>query len=94
MKFRKNAKMMMYGALALSLTISFTSCKEDDDVVKSQKTYIYTSNNADGNINYYDVTDLSNVIATNIVTPSELQMAYFMTLHLMLSFKLPGQRLA
>ena len=70
MKFRKNAKMMMYGALALSLTASVTSCKEDDDVVKSQKTYIYTSNNADGNINYYDVTDLSNVIATNIVTPS------------------------
>ncbi|AEH02475.1 hypothetical protein [Lacinutrix sp. 5H-3-7-4] len=61
--------------IALSI-ITFNSCSDDDDnnnieiPVDTQSTRLYTSNNADGNITYYDVTNLSNVSATTLVTAS------------------------
>lgn len=61
--------------IALSI-ITFNSCSDDDDnnnvnpPTNTESTRLYTSNNADGNITYYDVTDLSNVSATTLVTAS------------------------
>ena len=64
------------GLMAFS-TILFNSCSDDDnnDVMNSDpvvvsSTKLYTSNNSDGNVTIYDVSDMSNVQTTTLVTSS------------------------
>ncbi|WP_241489680.1 hypothetical protein [Lacinutrix algicola] len=54
----------------------FTSCSNDDDTGSTgnpsltSSTRLYTSNNTDGNITYYDLTDMSNITTTSLITTS------------------------
>jgi len=61
--------------------LTFTSCSNDDDngtpvgggggtPVDPPVTRLYATNNADGNISYYDVLDVSDVSTTTLVTSS------------------------
>ena len=65
----------LFSLFALT-SIAFTSCSDDDDNngntgnEATVSTRLYTSNNADGNITYYDVTDMSNITATSLITAS------------------------
>ena len=66
----------LFSTLALT-SIAFTSCSDDDDnnIVNPDNettvsTRLYTSNNADGNITYYDVTDMASISATTLITGS------------------------
>lgn len=72
MKTLKNS-IKLFSLLTLS-TFALTSCSDDDDNTMQEQptvsTKLYTSNNADGNITYYDVTDTSNITATTLVTTS------------------------
>ncbi|WP_452222802.1 hypothetical protein [Lacinutrix chionoecetis] len=67
----------LFSILALS-SITFTSCSSDDDnggnndTPQTASTRLYTSNNANGNITIYDVTDLSNVTGTTLITTSTM----------------------
>ena len=70
---KKSIKLFSLFALT---SIAFTSCSDDDDNngntgnEATVSTRLYTSNNADGNITYYDVTDMSNITATSLITAS------------------------
>jgi len=71
-KFKKSIQLFSLFALT---AIVFTSCSNDDDNNANQNdnttsTRLYTSNNANGNITVYDVTDASNITATTLVTTS------------------------
>ncbi|MHA7059506.1 hypothetical protein ACWGOQ_0019935 [Aquimarina sp. M1] len=73
MKNIKNIKRFaLLGALAVSGIL--VSCSDDDDnggtIESGTTTRLYTSNNANGNITYYDLTDMANVQATTLVTAS------------------------
>ncbi|KJD32835.1 hypothetical protein PK35_07590 [Tamlana nanhaiensis] len=60
-------------ALTLIFSIIFMSCENDDNNTSNEtmtSTYLYTSNNANGNITYYNVGDMSNVMMTTLVTSS------------------------
>lgn len=70
----------LLSVIALS-AIAFTSCSSDDDNAvpigggdstpeTPSVTRLYATNNADGNISYYNVSNVSNVSTTNLVTTS------------------------
>ena len=62
--------------LSLLITASFVSCSDDDNDQMggndgpSTSVNLYTSNNADGNITIYDVTDQSSVTSKILITTS------------------------
>lgn len=71
---KKSIKLCSLFALG---ALTFTSCSNDDDNTGSTgnpspttSTRLYTSNNADGNITFYDVTDMSNITTTSLITAS------------------------
>jgi len=75
MKTLKNS-IKLFSLFALT-SITFTACSDDDDNNTNEdqnpttvSKRLYTSNNADGNITYYDVTDMSNITATTLITTS------------------------
>lgn len=49
--------------------MAFTSCSDDDDPIIIQTKVLFTSNNADGNVTMYTVTDLDNVNKATLTTP-------------------------
>lgn len=55
--------------LVTLFSATIVSCSDDNDS-KPLSTYLYTSNNANGNITYYDVSSMSNVISTTLLTTS------------------------
>lgn len=56
--------------LALFLS-TIVSCSDDNNSTDaSLSTYLFASNNANGNISYYDVSDLNNVTSTTLITTS------------------------
>ncbi|MCB4808380.1 hypothetical protein LG651_08955 [Tamlana sp. 62-3] len=64
-------------AKLLSITvissIFLMSCEDNDDNLDNDTgtgTYLYTSNNANGDITYYNVTDMSDVTTTALLTSS------------------------
>ena len=56
----------------LTITLLIASCSDDDNSGNQieSSTILYASNNSNGNITYYDVTDLSNISATTLITTS------------------------
>lgn len=76
MKILKNS-IQLFSLFALT-SLTFTSCSDDDDnnnvinIPDAETVKLFTSNNADGNINIYDVTDLSNVTASTLITNSTM----------------------
>lgn len=65
--------LLKFSALALVFGITFTSCSDDDNDGDgmngdSKSTYIYTSNNSDGNITSYNVSDINNVMSSTLLT--------------------------
>ncbi|MEN3324017.1 hypothetical protein VP395_09785 [Mariniflexile soesokkakense] len=49
-------------------SVALTSCSNDDDNQTNLSTYLFASNNSNGNITYYDVTNLSTVTSTTLLT--------------------------
>lgn len=74
----KRLKSIKFFTLALSVSLVFFSCSDDDNatpiVVPSgeepSNSELYTSNNSDGNIMIYNVTDLDNVSSKSLLTTS------------------------
>ena len=56
----------------LTITLLIASCSDDDNSGNQieSSTILYASNNSNGNITYYDVTDLSNISTTTLITTS------------------------
>ena len=65
-----NAQSIKFLALAGFVSIFAASCDKDDPTPTVTSTTVYTSNNANGDVTYYDVTDRNNVKATTLVTSS------------------------
>ncbi|MFG6687866.1 hypothetical protein ACGK9U_14885 [Mariniflexile sp. HNIBRBA6329] len=58
-------------AFLMSLSITLASCSDDnDDNQKNLSTYLYASNNSNGNITFYDVTNTNSVTSTTLLTTS------------------------
>lgn len=68
----RNSKSLKMLACVAAVGLTVISCDKDDDneVVQSTPKRVYASNNADGNITYYDVSDMSNVSTTTLITTS------------------------
>lgn len=63
----KSIKLM---ALVCASVISLTSCSDNDiDLnLQNETKILFTSNNSDGNVNMYNVTDMSNITNTTLST--------------------------
>ncbi|MCK7591106.1 hypothetical protein M0G43_11015 [Subsaxibacter sp. CAU 1640] len=61
-------------SLLMVISIASFSCSNDDDSgnqnPEPSMTRLFTSNNSNGNITYYDVTDFSNITTTTLLTTS------------------------
>ncbi len=60
--------------LLITVSLFAFSCNSDDDsgsqTPPTNSTKLFASNNTDGNITYYDVTDASNITTTTLLTTS------------------------
>ena len=71
----KTLRTIKFFSLLTLTSLALTSCSNDDDAndntgQTTTSTKLYTSNNANGNITYYDVTDMANVSTTTFITGS------------------------
>ncbi|RAJ11997.1 hypothetical protein [Olleya aquimaris] len=71
----KSLKFTKIAVLSLLTAVSFTSCSNDDDSVdmnnqNNSSVKVYASNNSDGNITIYDVTNSSSVTSKTLITTS------------------------
>lgn len=58
-------------AFLMSLSLTLASCSDDnDDNQNNLSTFLYTSNNSNGNITFYDVTNANSVTSTTLLTTS------------------------
>ncbi|SFZ91508.1 hypothetical protein SAMN05428642_102107 [Flaviramulus basaltis] len=59
-------------ALLALINLAFTSCSDDDStgMDASLSTYLFASNNSDGNVTTYNVSSISNVTSKTLITPS------------------------
>lgn len=57
--------------LALSSTVLF-SCSDDDGPSAESSTTLYATNNSDGNVTAYNVSDVSNITAKTFLTTSTM----------------------
>lgn len=56
-------------ALTCAIAIGLISCSENNDsVIQNESKILFTSNNADGNVNIYNVANLSGVIKSTLTT--------------------------
>jgi len=72
MKFSKSFKLL---ALIFTVSLVTFSCSDDDDnnnSSASKSTILYASNNSNGNITIYDVTDASNITTSTLLTTSTM----------------------
>lgn len=69
MKTFNSIKLM---GLIMTVSLFAFSCNSDDDTGEENQptnsTKLFASNNTDGNITYYDVTDASNITTTTLLT--------------------------
>lgn len=59
-------------AVLTVFSVIFMSCSDDenDDVNNNSSTYLYASNNSNGHITYYNVSNISQVSSTTLLTTS------------------------
>ncbi|MGJ8593610.1 MAG: hypothetical protein ACSHXF_13745 [Aquaticitalea sp.] len=71
----KTVKSIKFFGLMLTLSVFAFSCSDDDndsDITNPPSTSVklFASNNSNGNITYYDLTDASNITTTTLLTTS------------------------
>jgi len=57
-------------ALACATAMSFTSCDDSDNevILETETKVLFTSNNSDGNVNMYNVSNMNNVTSSTLFT--------------------------
>ena len=66
-------KIFQLSCIAVLAGTLFTSCSDDDDNMTNptpNSTFVYASNNSNGNVTVYDVTDASNISTKTFITAS------------------------
>lgn len=62
-------------ALTCAIAIGLTSCSDDNDndtVIQNDTKVLFTSNNADGNVNIYNVSNINSVSKSTLITPATM----------------------
>jgi len=72
MKLLNSIKPLALIFIASSVAFSCSNNNDDNNSDSSQSTVLYASNNSNGNITIYDVTDASNITTSTLLTTSTM----------------------